>query len=148
MGGADCVFAWRSSDCGWSGAVLVAFTAGPASQFGMFLLGEGISDCIDGIEGMITGQFSWAEWAIIKAAGIALSLLTGGLIRVASTGFKAIKTGYKITKFGRQLKAIPKIISGTSKNAAKANMKTVAKYVGTEAVLQGVSYTTARHMNL
>ncbi len=40
------------------------------------------------------------------------------------------------------------IISGTSKNAAKANMKTVAKYVGTEAVLQGVSYTTARLMNL
>ncbi len=27
-------------------------------------------------------------------------------------------------------------------------MKIVAKYVGTEAVLQGVSYTTARLMNL
>ncbi len=115
-----------------AGALLVAFTAGAASQFGMFLIGEGISDCIDGIEGMITGQFSWAEWAITKAAGIALSLLTGDCQII----------------FGRQLKAIPKIISGTSKNAAKANMKTVAKYVGTEAVLQGVSYTTARLMNL
>ncbi len=52
-----------------------------ASQFGMFLIGEGISDCIDGIEGMVTGEFSWVEWAITKAAGIALSLLTGGVLK-------------------------------------------------------------------
>ncbi len=85
-----------------AGALLVAFTAGAASQFGMLLIGERVSDCIDGIEGMITGQFSWAEWAITKAAGIALSLLTGGVSRLASTGFKAIKAGYKIAKFGRK----------------------------------------------
>ncbi len=131
-----------------AGALLVAFTAGAASQFGMALIGEGISDCIDGIEGMVTGEFSWTEWAITKATGIALSLVTGGVSRLASTGLKAIKAGYKIAKTVRQLKAIPKIVSSTSKNAAKANMKTVAKYVGTEAVLQGVSYTTAKLMNL
>ncbi len=131
-----------------AGALLVAFTAGAASQFGLALIGEGISDCIDGIEGMITGEFSWAEWAITKATGIALSLATGGISRLATTGLKAIKAGYKIAKTVRQLRAIPKIISSTSKNAAKANMKTVAKYVGTEAVLQGVSYATAKLMNL
>ncbi len=131
-----------------AGVLLTVFTVGAAAQFGMALIGEGISDCIDGIEGMITGEFSWAEWAITKATGIAISLLTGGVSRLASTGLKAIKAGYKIAKVGRQLMAIPKIISSTTKSAAKANLKTAAKYMAQEAVLQGVSFTTAKFMNL
>ena len=49
-----------------AGVLLTVFNAGAAAQFGMGLIGEGISDCIDGIEGMVTGEFSWAEWAITK----------------------------------------------------------------------------------
>ena len=131
-----------------AGVLLTVFTVGAAAQFGLALIGEGISDCISGIEGMVTGEFSWAEWAITKATGIAISLVTGGVSRLASTGLKAIKSGYKIAKAGRALKAIPKIISTTTKSAAKANLKTAAKYVVQEAVLQGVSYTAGKFMNL
>lgn len=129
------------------GVLLTVFTVGAAAQIGMGLVGEGISDCIDGIEGMATGYFSWTEWAITKATSIALSLVTGGISRLATTGLKAIKVGFKIAKTARQVQAIPKIISSTTKTAARTNLKTAAKYVAQEAVLQGVSVTTARLMN-
>ena len=130
------------------GVLLTVFTAGAAAQFGLALIGEGVSDCIDGIIGMITGEFSWTEWAITKATGIALSLVSGGVSRLATTGLKAIKIGYKIAKTGRQLKAIPNIVRTTTKAAAKSNLKTAAKYVAQEAVLQGLSFTQAKFMNM
>ena len=131
------------------GVLLTVFSAGAAAQFGMALIGEGISDCIDGIEGMVTGEFSWVEWGISKAVGIGLSLATGGISRLASSGLKAVKAGFKIAKHvGKQLKAVPKIISTTSKSAAKSNLKTASKYVLQEATLQGVSYSTAKVLNL
>ncbi len=115
----------------------------------MGLIGEGISDCIDGIEGMITEEFSWAEWGISKATSIALSLVTGGVSRLASTGLKAIKAGYKAAKrAGKTLKSIPKMVSSTTKSAAKANLKTASKYVAKESVMQGVSYGTSKILNL
>ncbi len=131
------------------GVLLTVFTAGAAAQFGMGLIAEGISDCIAGIEGMITGEFSWADWAISKATSIALSLVTGGVSRLASSGLKAIKSGYKAAKqAGKTLKSIPKMVSSTTKNAAKANLKTAAKHVAKEAVMQGISYGTSKVLNI
>ncbi len=131
-----------------AGVLLTVFNAGAAAQFGMGLIGEGISDCIDGIEGMITEEFSWAEWGISKATSIALSLVTGGVSRLASTGLKAIKAGYKAAKrAGKTLKSIPKMVSSTTKSAAKANLKTASKYVAKESVMQGVSYGTSKILN-
>lgn len=84
------------------GVLLTVFTVEAAASIGMGLIAEGISDCISGIEGMVTGEFSWTEWAIAKATGLALSLISGGVSRLATTGFKALKMGYKIAKIGRK----------------------------------------------
>ena len=123
------------------GVLLTVFTVGTAASIGMGLISEGISDCISGIEGMVTGEFDWKEWAIAKATGLAISLISGGVSRLATSGFKALKVGYKIaSKVGRQLKAIPKIARSSFGSAAKTNLKTASKYIAKEAVLQGVSY--------
>ena len=123
------------------GAALAVLTVGAAANFGMALIAEGISDCIDGVVAMATGEFSWAEWGIAKAAGIAVSLATGGIGRFASKGFKAFKVA---SKLGKQLKAIPKVARSSWGAAAKTNLKNVAKHVGKsvaeEAVLRGVGF--------
>ncbi|XP_042263836.1 uncharacterized protein LOC121895074 [Thunnus maccoyii] len=61
-----------------AGVLVCAFSFGTASQFGLGLIGEGVSDMINGIVGMVTGTFSWAEWAINKSISIGISLLTAG----------------------------------------------------------------------
>lgn len=43
------------------GVLLTVFTVGAAASIGMGLIAEGISDCISGIEGMVTGEFSWTD---------------------------------------------------------------------------------------
>ena len=124
-----------------AGVLLTVFTVGTAASIGMGLISEGISDCISGIEGMVTGDFSWTEWATAKAIGLALSLISGGISRLATTGMKSLKVGYKVAaRVGRQLKAIPRIVKSSIGSAAKANLKNASKYVAKEAVLQGVSY--------
>lgn len=112
------------------GALLIAFTGGVFAQVGMGLITEGISDCIDGIYGMATGQFSWKSWAIQKAISIGVSLITFGVGKLISKGFKASKM--LIKEFGKKLKAMPKFLSRQAKEGfsvvAKANLKNTLKY--------------------
>ena len=54
----------------FAGVLVCACSFGAASQIGLGLISEGVSDIISGIEGMITGTFDWAEWAISKAISI------------------------------------------------------------------------------
>ncbi|KAJ1212522.1 hypothetical protein NDU88_000177, partial [Pleurodeles waltl] len=77
-----------------AGILVCVFTCGTASQFGMGLISEGVSDMISGIEGMIKGAFSWAEWAISKAISIGLSLITAGFSLIK----KAAQAVVKVTK--------------------------------------------------
>ena len=112
------------------GALLIAFTGGVFAQVGMGLITEGISDCIDGIYGMATGQFSWKSWAIQKAISIGVSLVAFGVGKLISKGFKASKL--LIKEFGKKLKAMPKFLSRQAKEGfsvvAKANLKNTLKY--------------------
>ncbi|XP_078533263.1 uncharacterized protein LOC144819165 [Lissotriton helveticus] len=77
-----------------AGILVCVFTCGTASQFGMGLISEGVSDMISGIEGMIKGAFNWAEWAISKAISIGLSLITAGFSIIK----KAAQAVMKVTK--------------------------------------------------
>uniref|UniRef100_UPI0037E947D5 uncharacterized protein n=1 Tax=Semicossyphus pulcher TaxID=241346 RepID=UPI0037E947D5 len=77
-----------------AGVLVCALSFGTASQFGLGLINEGVSDMISGIEGMITGTFDWVSWAISKSISIGMSLLTAGF----STIKKAITSVCKVTK--------------------------------------------------
>ena len=124
-----------------AGVLLVAFTAGTAASIGMYLITDGISDCIDGIEGMRTGEFDWAEWGISKATSLAISLVSGGIARFATKGMRALNIGSKINKLGKELKPLSKIAHPRSwGEATKANLKNVVKYVGKEVAQQAVMY--------
>ncbi|KAJ1212513.1 hypothetical protein NDU88_000168 [Pleurodeles waltl] len=149
-----------------AGILVCVFTCGTASQFGMGLISEGVSDMISGIEGMIKGAFDWAEWAISKAISIGLSLITAGFSMIK----KAAQAVVKVTKgllngtktfasladdIIRSGKAIVSSIrtsaSAISKNALSNSIKTLAsssamkknflqavKYTGQEMAKQGV----------
>ena len=127
-----------------AGVLLTVFTVGTAASVGMTLISEGISDCIDGIVGMATGEFSWTEYAISKATGLAISLATGGIARFATKGVKVARIGYKVARQYKELKAIPKIAKNSWGLAAKTNAKNAVKYVGKEVaqevVMRGVSH--------
>ena len=111
------------------GALLTAFTFGALAQVGIGLIIEGISDCIDGIYGMVTGEFSWKSWALQKAVSIGVSLIGVGVGKLISKGFKASKMVIK--GFGKELKSMPKFLSRQAKEgfslAAKTNLKNSVK---------------------
>ncbi|XP_061103018.1 uncharacterized protein LOC133131644 isoform X2 [Conger conger] len=108
----------------------------------MGLITEGISDCITGIESMITGEFSWTSWAINKAISIGVSLIGFGIGKLVSKGFKAAKMAVK--GFGKQLKAMPKFFASQAKEGfsvtMKTNMKNVVKYTAKRIVKDTVMY--------
>ena len=117
------------------GALLIAFTAGAAAEFGMTLLGEGISDMFDGAIGMATGEFSLKDWAIYKAIGLAASLASGGISRLAGLESKAIK----FSKVIKELEESKDIFRNATKygEAAKESAQTAMKYAGKQVLEQG-----------
>ncbi|XP_030606961.1 uncharacterized protein LOC115795290 [Archocentrus centrarchus] len=123
------------------GALLIAFTYGTFAQVGMGLIAEGISDCIYGIEAMVTGEFSWKEWAIEKAISIGVSVIGLGVGKLISKGFKCFKT---LFKFGKQLKAMPTFLSRQAKNGLsavlKTNLKNALKYTGKTFAEEIITY--------
>ncbi|XP_061100213.1 uncharacterized protein LOC133130021 [Conger conger] len=124
------------------GALLTAFTFGTLANVGMGLITEGISDCITGIESMITGEFSWKSWAIDKAISIGVSLIGFGIGKLVAKGFKAAKMAVK--GFGKQLKAMPKLFASQAKEGfsatMKTNMKNVVKYTAKRIVEDTAMY--------
>lgn len=81
------------------GILVCALSFGSATQIGLFLICEGVSDMIEGISGMISGTF---DWAISKSISIGMSLLT--------TGFSAINkvaiTAYKVLHGTKKLSSV------------------------------------------
>ncbi|XP_028283251.1 uncharacterized protein LOC114449637 [Parambassis ranga] len=125
-----------------AGALLTAFTFGALAQFGMGLITEGISDCIYGIESMVTGEFSWKSWAIDKAISIGVSLIGFGIGNLISKGFKAAEV--LIKGLGKELKALPKFFSKQVKNSlsavTKTNMKNAVKYTTKKVAEEVIHY--------
>lgn len=77
-----------------AGVLVCALTLGTACQFGLGLISEGVSDMINGIEGMIKGTFDWVSWVISKSISIGLSLLTAGFSVIKKT----VTSVFKVTK--------------------------------------------------
>ena len=134
-----------------AGVVLTVVSVGTLHSVGMGLISEGISDCIDGTIGIITGTFDWASWGISKAISIAISLVSSGIGKLASKGkqlkqvFKSAKQGIKrLTKEAGAVKAFIKneMKDGLSL-ALKDRMKNVGKLVFKEAVQEGVMEVVA-----
>ncbi|KAJ8247909.1 hypothetical protein GJAV_G00251960 [Gymnothorax javanicus] len=107
-----------------AGALLTAFTFGTLAQVGMGLICEGISDCITGVESMITGEFSWESWAIDKAISIGVSLIGFGIGKLVAKGFKVAKS---FAKGLSKLKTLPKFFASEAKQGLTTVMKTNAK---------------------
>ncbi|XP_038139286.1 uncharacterized protein LOC119782408 [Cyprinodon tularosa] len=117
-----------------AGVLVCTLSGGTASQFGLGLINEGVSDMIHGVKGMIQGGFDWAEWAISKAISIVASLVFGGLSRLkkavsaVSSGTKGLVTGAKTC----------------SVFTVKQCFKHAAKYAGQE-MLKQVCVTTLNY---
>ncbi|XP_030264389.1 uncharacterized protein LOC115576041 [Sparus aurata] len=124
------------------GALLIAFTFGTFAQVGMGLITEGISDCISGIESMVTGEFSWKSWAIEKAISIGVSFIGFGVGKLIAKGFKASKV--LIKEFGKELKLMPTFFSSQAKEGfsavAKTNMKNAVKHTAKKMVEEITGY--------
>ncbi|XP_050928370.1 uncharacterized protein LOC108895197 [Lates calcarifer] len=124
------------------GALLTVFTCGTLASVGMGLITEGISDCITGIESMVTGEFSWKSWAIGKAISIGVSLIGFGVGKLIAKGFKMSKL--LIKRFGKELKSLPKFLSKQAKDGlcavAKTNMVNVVKHTAKKVVEEVISY--------
>ena len=128
-----------------AGVCLTVFTAGALASFGMGLIAEGVSDCIDGVVGMVTGEWDWKEWGFSKACSIGVSIACGGVGKFISKGAKFIATGAKegkvfssvVTKTKTVFKDVTKVAVDSWGTALKGNMKNAAKLVGKELVQQG-----------
>ena len=148
-----------------AGAVLVA--TGVAASFGMGLIAEGVSDVIEGIKGMITGDFDLKQWAIGKSVSMAISIVSGGVgkalamaKKVGVAGMKAaVKSAFKIglkgmksamksglkkgvtltTKAGKGTfaRSFGNISNQTWRKAVKENLKKASKHVVKEMAQQG-----------
>ena len=110
------------------GLALCAFSAGLASSIGLNLIFEGISDCVEGFKGMITGTFSWVQWAIGKAISLAVSVLSFGVGKAC----KWFKTGGSLFK-----NCTSKVISGFTTQGAKESLKQALKYTAKQMAVQG-----------
>ena len=113
------------------GVALCVFSAGFASTVGMALITEGISDCIEGAIGMITGTFSWVSWAIGKAISLATSLLCFGVGKAV----KWFKTG--VSPFKNIGSLGSKFISSFTVKGAKESLKQALKYTAKQVIIKG-----------
>ncbi|XP_063049275.1 uncharacterized protein LOC134443419 [Engraulis encrasicolus] len=106
-------------------------------KVGGFLIDSGLSDMYSGVKGMVTGEFSWKDWAIDKVFGIGMSFtsfLIGKLIdrrnRVANREQHSVDQG-EPTVIGVQAfkepvnrrKKIPKALSTTMKKELSDELK-------------------------
>ena len=147
-----------------AGVCLLVLTTGALSQVGMGLISEGVSDCIDGVIGMVTGEWDWKEWGISKACSIGLSIACGGVGKFITKGAKVAKVlvkGAKATKAAKKatkatktaasiatkaktvvtdMKGMATVAKDSWGTAMKTNVKNAAKLVGKEMVQQGVMY--------
>jgi hypothetical protein len=100
-----------------AGAALLVLTAGAAIPIANALVGEGIGDLIYAAQAGLTGTFSWKEWGVQKAVGMAISIATAGIGAYISRGAQVAKIGMKLTT-SAITKAVAKTILGQMLEAA------------------------------
>ncbi|CAB1318245.1 unnamed protein product [Coregonus sp. 'balchen'] len=150
------------------GVLVCALSFGAGTQIGFSLISEGVSDMIEGITGMISGTFDWAQWAISKSISIGMSLLSAGfsaIKKVAITAYKVLNGTKKLSSVAKDIigtgkyvfksaqgaaKSISKetIKTATKKLASPTNMKVALKHatkyafqeVGKQSVIAGINY--------
>lgn len=141
-----------------AGVLICGLTAGFMSSFGLGLVGEGVSDMISGIIGMIKGTFDWASWAVSKAISIGISLVCGGfgvLKRAFSSVQNAARNIFKGTTslksvvnsalqsgkkaFIAMSKSIKSCVSGITVTTVKVNLAQASKYAVQELAIQGAN---------
>ena len=137
-----------------AGVLLTVLTSGALSSFGMGLISEGVSDCIDGIAGMVTGEWDWKGWGISKACSIGVSIACGGVGKFvkASKAIKELPKGadvcskcHKVMSLAasktktvvKDLKTMSRVAKGSWGTAMKTLTKNAAKLVAKEVVVQG-----------
>ncbi len=109
------------------GVLLAVLTVGTLSSVGMGLIAEGVSDCLEGAYGMITGEFDMKDWAISKGCSIGLSLACGAAGKFIAKGAKAAYQGAKLAyKSAKGVKSGAKIVAKGIKSTAKT-AKTATK---------------------
>lgn len=133
------------------GVCLSVLSVGTLSSIGMGLIAEGVSDCIDGVIGMVTGEWDWKEWGISKSCSIGLSIACGGVGKFIQKGAKALRYGVKGLREAQLLssvaqksktvitdvKSFGKVAKGSWGTTLKTNVKNTGKLVGKELVQQG-----------
>ncbi|PWA24672.1 hypothetical protein CCH79_00016163 [Gambusia affinis] len=120
-----------------AGVLVCALSYGSASQFGLGLISEGVSDMIHGIKGMIQGSFDWAEWAISKAISIGVSLVFGGLSKLKGA-VRAVQSGAKGLVAGAKCSSIL-TVKECCKHAGKFAVQELAK----QGCVSVVSYSVS-----
>ena len=127
-----------------AGAILIAVTAGTATNIGMGLISEGVSDVIEGVEGMVKGTFDWASWGISKAINLGTSLLVGGVGKFLKGGASAVKGSIKqgISRCKQVLKS-SKTVLGT-KGAMRESLKQTGKVVGKKVADHSIMYVVEK----
>ncbi|XP_014843912.1 PREDICTED: uncharacterized protein LOC106918565 [Poecilia mexicana] len=120
-----------------AGVLVCALSYGSASQFGLGLISEGVSDMIHGIKGMIQGSFDWAEWAISKAISIGVSLVFGGLSKLKGA-VRAVRSGAKGLVAGAKCSSIL-TVKECCKHAGKFAVQELAK----QGCVAALSYTVS-----
>ncbi|KAM4546600.1 uncharacterized protein V3H82_020357 [Fundulus diaphanus] len=115
-----------------AGVLVCALSYGSASQFGLGLISEGVSDMIHGIKGMLQGGFDWAQWAISKAISIGVSLVFGGLSKLKRAA-GAVKSGAKGLMTGSKCSSII-TVKACFKHAGKYAVQELGKQGGVAAL--------------
>ncbi|XP_054902598.1 uncharacterized protein LOC129370558 [Poeciliopsis prolifica] len=120
-----------------AGVLVCALSYGSASQFGLGLISEGVSDMIHGIKGMIQGSFDWAEWAISKAISIGVSLFFGGLSKLKGA-VRSVQSGAKGLVAGAKCSSVF-TVKECCKHAGKFAVQELAK----QGCVAALSYTVS-----
>ena len=127
-----------------AGVLLAAVSVGTLTSVGLGLIAEGVSDMIEGVQAMITGQFSWKSWGGSKVLGIAASLLGAGIARLAVQGSNVVKIGKALSK----LKTLPKMLSrAVTKKGVSISMKQGLKTAGKAFVKEAGEQVILRCVN-
>ncbi|XP_078530523.1 uncharacterized protein LOC144817667 [Lissotriton helveticus] len=124
-----------------AGILVCVLTVGTASQFGMGLISEGVSDMISGIEGMIKGAFDWAEWAISKAISIGLSLITAGFSTIKKVAETVIKVAKSLITGAKSFASVADDIIRTGKtliSTIATSAKSTASVVTKESLARSI----------
>ncbi|CAM9320073.1 unnamed protein product [Lampetra planeri] len=122
-----------------AGVVVCVISCGAASTIGMGLINEGVSDIISGSIGMITGSFSWAEWAISKSIRIGVSLLCAGFTFVRNVGLKSPRA---LLQAGSKTLFVKSAASITLKQCTKHAVKYTVQELAKQGVLSALNYIT------